>query len=228
MLTYKIHFIRHGLTQANLEGRYIGSRTDLPLCPQGKAMLEQLCEDFRYPLVERVYTSPLLRARQSAEILFPDCAIKAVENLRELDFGDFEGRTAQELEQAPDFQQWITAPPSTPTPGGESSIQLQTRAIEALAYILGQMMEQQLFSVAIVTHGGLIMHLLAAMGLPQREAVRWNTEPGRGYTALLSAQMWMRDHKFEVYEQIPYPYGNEQPQDFPVSYWEELERTAED
>lgn len=116
MLTYKIHFIRHGLTQANLEGRYIGSRTDLPLCPQGKAMLEQLCEDFRYPLVERVYTSPLLRARQSAEILFPDCAIKAVENLRELDFGDFEGRTAQELEQAPDFQQWITAPPSTPTP----------------------------------------------------------------------------------------------------------------
>lgn len=48
------------------------------------------------------------------------------------------------------------------------------------------------------------MNLLAAMGLPQREAVRWNVQPGRGYTILLTPQMWMRDHKFEVYAQIPY------------------------
>ena len=47
------------------------------------------------------------------------------------------------------------------------------------------------------------MNLLAAMGLPQRSLLRWNTQPGAGYTLLLTPQMWMRDHKFEVYGQIP-------------------------
>ena len=68
MLTYKIHLLRHGLTQANLDGRYIG-RTDLPLCPEGRARLEKLRDACEYPWVERVYTSPLLRARQTAELL---------------------------------------------------------------------------------------------------------------------------------------------------------------
>mgnify|MGYP000755091817 FL=1 len=68
MLTYKIHLLRHGLTRANLEGRYIG-RTDLPLCPEGRAQLEKLRDTCEYPWAERVYTSPLLRARQTAELL---------------------------------------------------------------------------------------------------------------------------------------------------------------
>ena len=62
-------------------------------------------------------------------------------------------------------------------------------------------------AAAAGTLGALIMNLLAAMGLPEREAVRWNAGPGEGYTLLLSAQMWMRDQKFEVSEQIPYPSG---------------------
>ena len=70
MRTYKIHLIRHGLTRGNLEGRYIGV-TDLPLCPQGRAQLEELLEQGEYPMVERVYVSPLLRARQTAQLLFP-------------------------------------------------------------------------------------------------------------------------------------------------------------
>lgn len=90
---------------------------------------------------------------------------------------------------------------------GESAAALLGRAVEAVAYIFARMMEERVTSVAVVTHGALIMNLLAAMGLPEREAVRWNAGPGEGYTLLLSAQMWMRDQKFEVYEQIPYPSG---------------------
>ena len=86
-----------------------------------------------------------------------------------------------------------------------SAAALLGRAVEAVAYIFARMMEERVTSVAVVTHGALIMNLLAAMGLPEREAVRWNAGPGEGYTLLLSAQMWMRDRKFEVYEQIPYP-----------------------
>ena len=202
MLTYKIHMIRHGLTEANLEGRYIGT-TDLPLCEQGRASLEQLYKSCDYPEVDRVYTSPLKRAVQTAEILYPDSLIEPVNKLRELDFGDFEGKTASELEHDPAFRAWISSPGGCP-PHGETVQALKKRSVEAVAYIFGQMMEKKMLSVAVVTHGGLIMSVLAELGLPQRDAVRWTTQDGRGYTLLLTAQMWMRDRKFEVYEQIPY------------------------
>lgn len=143
MLTYKIHLIRHGLTQANLDGCYIGSRTDLPLCPQGRQQLEELRESWEYPFVDRVYTSPLLRAKETAEILFPDRLLETVDNLRELDFGEFEGRSAAELEKDPAFQKWISSPASACPPKGESGEQLQKRAVQAVAYIFGQMMEKK-------------------------------------------------------------------------------------
>ena len=213
MLTYKIHLIRHGLTQGNLDGRYIGM-TDLPLCGEGRRQLEELRRACEYPQVDRVFVSPLLRAKESAEILYPDRYTEVVDKLRELDFGAFENRAISDLERDPDFQRWISSPPDTKAPGGESGADLQGRAVEALAYIFAQMMEKRAASTAVVTHGGLIMNLLAAMGLPQREAVRWNVQPGRGYTILRTPQMWMRDHKFEVYAQIPYEEEREVDEPF--------------
>ena len=203
MLTYKIHLIRHGLTRGNLEGRYIG-RTDLPLCPEGRARLEKLRESCEYPWADVVCSSPMLRARETAQLLYPNRPLEVVEDLRELDFGDFEGRTIRDLEADPAFRAWVAAPATQAAPHGESSAELAARAQDAVARIFARMMEKRITSAAVITHGGLIMNLLAAMGLPQREAVRWSVESGRGYTCLLSAQMWMRDHKFEVYEQIPY------------------------
>ena len=203
MRTYKIHLIRHGLTRGNLEGRYIGV-TDLPLCPQGRAQLEELLEQGEYPMVERVYVSPLLRARQTAQLLFPGWEPVELAGLREMDFGAFEGRTGEALEGTPDFASWISSPQAAP-PGGESAGQLMQRVAGAIAHIFAQMMEEKLYSVAAVTHGGIIAGLLASMGLPQREAVRWSVGPGEGYTLLLTPQMWMRDQKFEVYGRLPLP-----------------------
>lgn len=65
MITYKVHFIRHGMTQGNLEGKYIGS-TDLPVCPEGYRQLDDLKAHYEYPKVEAVYSSPMLRCRQTA------------------------------------------------------------------------------------------------------------------------------------------------------------------
>ena len=57
MRNFRIHLIRHGMTQGNLEGRYIG-RTDLPLCQQGEEQLRQLAEQYEYPTVQKLYSSP--------------------------------------------------------------------------------------------------------------------------------------------------------------------------
>ena len=66
MQYYKLHLIRHGLTAGNLDGRYIGSGTDLPLCDEGRAQLAELKGQCPYPQVPLVFTSPLRRATETA------------------------------------------------------------------------------------------------------------------------------------------------------------------
>ena len=70
MLTYKIHLFRHGITRANLEGKYVGL-SDYPLCQEGIDALKEFVKDKDYPPVEKIYTSPLRRCRETAHILYP-------------------------------------------------------------------------------------------------------------------------------------------------------------
>ena len=99
---YKLHLIRHGLTEGNLKGLYIGSGSDLPLCAEGRAQLKTLKKDFGYPQVPLVFTSPMLRATQTAEILFPGVRQIELHDLREMAFGKFEGKPLPE--------EWMTDP----------------------------------------------------------------------------------------------------------------------
>ena len=116
MKTYKLHLIRHGITEGNLNGQYIG-RTELPLAPGGVAALKNLTEKIEYPAVEKIYSSPMLRCRQTAKIVYPEREILVVPDLIEYDFGEFEGKTAEELENI-DFSGidliGVTAGASTP------------------------------------------------------------------------------------------------------------------
>ena len=70
MRTYRIYLLRHGLTDANVQGRYVGV-TDIPLCEEGKQNLKNMAEQYEYPNVGAVYTSPLTRCVQTAELLYP-------------------------------------------------------------------------------------------------------------------------------------------------------------
>ena len=98
MKTFKLHLIRHGLTSGNLQGLYIGSGTDIPLCDEGRAQLAELKERFEYPQVDTVFSSPLMRAVETANILFPNATHQfSVHDLREAGFGVFENHPVKEL-----------------------------------------------------------------------------------------------------------------------------------
>lgn len=77
----KIYVLRHGLTPFNEERRYMG-RTDLPLSPAGRAALSR--KDFSPRIV---YTSPMYRAEETADIFFPDAIRIAVPGLRSSTLG---------------------------------------------------------------------------------------------------------------------------------------------
>ena len=101
-----IYLIRHGKTKGNLEGRYIGT-TDEPLCEEGKQSLMQMADAKKYPAVEALFVSPMLRCRESAKILFPKQSISVVSDLRECDFGRYENKNFQELSGDADYQRWL-------------------------------------------------------------------------------------------------------------------------
>lgn len=202
MRSYKIHLIRHGSTDANKEGRYIGCGTDLPLSNEGKREIKALREDYKYPSVAMVFSSPMLRATQTAEILYPGREIIKVDGMREYDFGDFENKTAAELEGRPDFTAWSSGQMPAP-PNGESSKDFTARVVLALNEIVRTMMANEEYEASVIMHGGAIMMLLAACGLPQRRMVEWTTENGMGYTIMITPSLYQKSGIVEVIDIVP-------------------------
>ena len=121
----KLILIRHGETQGNKLKRYIGKRTDEPLCPEAGNMLAQLA----YPEVQAVYASPMIRCTQTAGILFPGKKLNIIDELAECDFGEFENKNYQELDGNEHYQSWIDSGGLLPFPGGESREEFKRRNV---------------------------------------------------------------------------------------------------
>ena len=159
-----IFFIRHGATEGNLRRRYIG-RTDEPLCEAGIAQVETLRK--RGLSVNRLFVSPMLRTRQTAELLFPQMPYTVVDGLAETDFGRFEGKSADELSGDLAYQAWVDAMCLTPIPGGESVADFKIRCCEAFTETIRTVPDGS--RVGFVVHGGVIMAILEAYARPKRD-----------------------------------------------------------
>ncbi|MBQ8598546.1 MAG: histidine phosphatase family protein [Oscillospiraceae bacterium] len=155
-------FIRHGATAGNLEKRYIG-RTDEPLCPSGIEQVKRLREQAFQPDV--LFASPMLRTRQTAEILFPERKPILLDAMRETDFGIFEGKTAAELSDDPDYQRWLDSFCLAPVPGGEAIADFKARCCAAFSVAMEQVPEEN--CAVFVVHGGVIMAIMEAFAQPK-------------------------------------------------------------
>lgn len=202
MRSYKIHLIRTGPTATGPDKPYVG-QTDLPVCAQGLRELEALRAAFRYPAVDMVFSSPLTRCLQTAEVLYPDIEAETVQGLMDMNLGEFQGRTFAQLRGNSAFAAWLDNSRDNAPPGGEQTEAFQRRIVAALEKIFRRMMDTGATSAAAVTHGGVIMSLLAAVGLPRVPLHHWAVRGGAGYTLLMTPQMWMRDRSAEVYGPVP-------------------------
>lgn len=209
MKTFKLHLIRHGVTEGNLQGLYIGSGTDLPLCQEGRAQLEQLRQRFVYPEVDTVFSSPLVRAVETAAILFPQASHQfTVHDLREASFGSFEGKPVRELVKTEEYKQWITPGSGFVPEGAEPTAQFHQRCAETLMKLFEYMIRMDVTEAACVTHGGVIMSMLSQRALPSRHPEQWMADPGCGYTVQTDVQLWMRDRLVEAIDIVPFGYAD--------------------
>lgn len=199
MKTLKIHLIRHGATDANVLGQYIGCKTDMPLSPEGLNELRLLKDNTEYPEIERLYSSPLLRCRQTGAVLYPEKEIISVENLKEYDFGIFEGKTAEELESNPHFLPWASGKLSAP-PEGENNSDFIKRLCIGLNQVVLDMLDKNVTKAAVIMHGGAIMMLLGATAVPRHKPVEWTADAGRGYSLLITPSLYHKSGIVEVYD----------------------------
>jgi len=167
----KLYLIRHGLTRLGEERRYQGALDD-GLSDRGRAALK------RAGLAPAcVYVSPMLRARETAAILFPDAEQCVIPDLREMDFGAFEGRGWWEMEKDPAYRAWVDGGCTGRCPGGEDRASYSARVCGAMDALL-QNGEDPL---VIVAHGGTQMAALERRGEPAREYWQWQRPCGCGW-----------------------------------------------
>ena len=202
MKCYKIHLIRHGATLGNSLGQYIGV-TDSPLSDDGKNALIDMKEKNLYPDAQVHFVSPLKRCIETAKIIYPDAKPIIIKDFSECDFGDWEGKTGEELKDNTEFQKWVSGGENATPPNGESGVDFQIRTCTAFERVVEGLMKSCITSAAIVAHGGTIMSILAAYGLPRANFYDWMVPNGQGYSIIITPSLWMRSKVVEVYNTIP-------------------------
>lgn len=209
MKSYVIHLIRHGAIDETLSGKYIGT-TDARLSDKGKMALRKLDFSCRYPHTQVVFTSPLKRCTETCQVLYPDVKPLVIANLSECNFGEWEGKTADELQNDADFKKWLAGDNSVKPPKGESNADFVRRICRMFESIVEGLMKTGTTESVIVTHGGVIMTLLAVYGLPQAKPFEWACDNGCGYSLRVTPMLWQRGKVTEVFQRIPQEASEEE------------------
>ncbi len=170
----RLWLVRHGETALTAERRYCG-HADPPLSERGREQARALAS--LLPRGIPVWSSDLLRARETAELAFA-ASPRVSPAFRELDFGRFDGLSASECEaldrQA--FTAFVERPAEAAAPGGERLADLARRVRAGLATLRAQTEGEV---AALVAHGGPIrLLLLDVLGMPLADLHKLGVDPG--------------------------------------------------
>lgn len=154
--------VRHGLTSWNRERRYQGQR-DIPLLlPEALPDMDLLRDHLAGEVFDAIHASDLTRCRQTLAHLLEGrraVAPRFDARLRELDFGDYEGRQYDELKHLTEYRRWVDSHGELAPPGGESAAELWRRLDAWLGALLAEARDRGHRRVLAVTHGGVIREL---------------------------------------------------------------------
>ncbi len=174
----RVYLVRNGGALLEKPGQFVGQR-DFPLSEEGKERVVQLLQVFKDERVDKVYSSGLARARDSAAVFseFYGHDVILHEGLNEINLGEFEGRTFEEIvEYAPDLAREMTENPAAFTyPGGESFSDLLKRSHGAFWEIVARSEGKR---VVIFSHGGVNRTVLASLlGMPVEGIFKLEQDP---------------------------------------------------
>ena len=159
----KILLVRHGETEWNSLSRFQG-QIDIPLNDEGLRQARRLSARFEGWGPSVIYSSPLSRARKTAELIAVGASqapFVLLDGLAEMGFGSWEGRSIREVESEDPgrFKEWMNSPFECPPPEGEPHGLLEKRVRESLEEITSAEGER----MVVVSHGGILRIILALL-----------------------------------------------------------------
>ena len=196
----EVIFIRHLPTPGNEKKQYIG-RTDEVLSSGSVTSFHKKREMYLksqkegkyppfYPPAEMIVASPMKRCVQTAELIYPGQKIVTEPELRECDFGRFEGKTYEELKDDPAYIAWLESGGVLAFPEGEDQETFRSRCVEGVCRWLKKGAAEKKKSIAFVVHGGTIMAALHRLAEGEHGFYDWQTGNGRGFLALAVEDEW--------------------------------------
>jgi broad specificity phosphatase PhoE len=207
--------VRHGQTDENVSGKVSG-QGPVPLNARGQEQAQLAAEVLSSLGVTHIFSSPVVRARQTAEVLAQrlQVGIEEVPDLREVGYGDWEGQYFQHLRQHPVAHQVFHDPVHAVFPNGESLPAVQQRGVQVIEAVRRQHPRGIL---ALVSHGDVIRTALAHyLGMPFNDYRRLNQDPG-ALSVLELFDDWVRVKTVNFIPQVgklwlesSYPIGQQQ------------------
>ena len=157
-----IILVRHGECEGNVKGVFRG-RTDFPLNKRGLVQAQDLAQELRSFPIKYVYTSPLSRARQTAEAIAQQCRteIKVEEQFNNIELGSWEGHFKKEIAKLypKEWELWVNNPEKLKVEDMETLSDVQKRAKACLDNLVSKHNGETL---AVVTHRAVLKPLIAA------------------------------------------------------------------
>lgn len=172
----RLIFIRHAATDC-FASRLAGRDADVHLSAEGEIQGLRLAHTLKEQRIGKIYSSPQPRARETAQFmaeLFGD-SVRIAAQLDEIDYGDWTGRTFEELRAVAQWREFNSVRSCTRIPNGELMIEVQARVL-ALMECLCQ--RHPAMTVALVSHGDVIRAALAhCLGMPLDFLLRLDVSP---------------------------------------------------
>ncbi len=175
-MTTIVHLVRHGVHD-QLQGRLCGRTSGVSMGEAGRMQAQAVARRLAGAGVEAVHASPLERTRETAEPIARTCNAPLVleEALMEIDFGEWNGRSFEELAEQPLWRDWNANRDRVRAPGGETMLEVQAR----LAVWLEGVARSGARAVVAVSHADVIKTAVAlTLGLSMRFHDRFEISPG--------------------------------------------------
>jgi len=175
MKNKKLYLLRHGATE--LPGLYVGV-TEVSLSEEGRAQIMRMAGVLADKCIEHVFCSPMKRCLETLDLLQLEASVERDENLREIDFGRWEGRSFKDIAQSdgPLVENWRTHSESFCFPDGECVETFKRRVDLFVKKVLAASENR----ILILAHGGIIRQLLCTfLDLSPEKRMIFDIQAGR-------------------------------------------------
>ena len=190
-----IALFRHGVTKVNKRKAYLGWN-DSPLTTEASEMSTK--KGYEY-----YFSSDLQRCISTAKILFPAGNPYQIKELREMNFGDWEGKTYEDLKENERYREWLSDPASVFPPKGESFYEFTSRVQDGWNKMIDIVLSQRLKSCAVITHGGVIRYLLSKYAPEEKDFWSFQARHDQGFELTFSREALKGDRRCTSLLEVP-------------------------